>query len=450
MPYRYATAALVKDGRKRIVLAWSMYDFANSAYTTLVVTFIYATFFTKLMAEDDVEGTALWSRGVTITAIVVAVLSPFAGAVADRGGLRKVFLGVCTLVCIVASVLLFFPLPYAAATKDGGASQAMIALVFFVIGNIAFEMCQVFYNAFLPDIADSSKIGRVSGYGWALGYVGGLVCMVVAFVGFVFPETPWFGLSKDDGENVRATNVLVGVWFAVFAIPMFLWVKEDRSRAEASRKGVIAKSIAQIIETFRQIRPYRQVVRLLIARLVYNDGLVTIFAFGGIYASAVFDFTFEEVMIFGIVLNVTAGIGAFAMGFLDDKIGGKWTILITLIGLALATVLAMTTTSRTGFWIAGIVVGLLSGPNQAASRSLLARFVPPDKENEFFGFFALSGKATAFLGPLLFGIMTQVFADAPFDSQRAGIGVIVVFFALGAVLLLAVNEREGTKAARGE
>jgi MFS transporter, UMF1 family len=425
-----------------------MYDFANSSYTTLVVTFIYATFFTKLMAEDDVVGTALWSRGVTITAVVVAVLSPFAGAIADRGGLRKALLGLCTIVCVVATVLLYFPMPYATATAGGGASHAAFALALFVAGNIAFEMSQVFYNAFLPDIADSARIGRVSGYGWALGYVGGLLCMVVAFAGFVFPDAPWFGLSKDDGENVRATNLLVAAWFAVFAIPMFLWVKEDRTRAETSRRGLFAKSFRQIVQTFRQIRPYRQIVRLLLARLIYNDGLVTIFAFGGIYASTVFDFTFEEVMIFGIVLNVTAGIGAFAMGFLDDKIGGKWTIFITLVGLAIATVLAMTATSREGFWIAGIVVGLLSGPNQAASRSLLGRFVPPDKENEFFGFFALSGKATAFLGPFFFGVLTEAFSGGPFEPQRAGIAVVFVFFVVGGLLLLTVDEKAGRLAAR--
>jgi len=423
---------------RRVVFAWSFYDFANSAFTTMVVTFVYAAFFTKLMAADEIEGTALWSRGVTVTALTVALLSPVLGAIADRGGYRKALLALSTTVCVVATALLYFPEPHAALAARGLPDEAVLALACFVVANVAFEMANVFYNAFLPDIATAERIGRVSGYGWALGYVGGLLCMVVAFVGFVFPEAPWFGLTKEANENIRATNILVAIWFAVFSVPLFLWVREDRSRAEPSRRGVVAASLRQLAGTFRQMRPYRQVVRLLLARLVYNDGLVTIFAFGGVYAAGTFGFSFQEIMVFGIVLNVTAGVGAFLMGFLDDRIGGRLTILISIAGLAIASAIAFVAPDKTTFWIAGILVGVFSGPNQAASRSLLGRFVPADKENEFFGFFAFSGKATAFLGPFLFGVLTEAFG-----TQRAGIVTVVAFFVLGGLLLLRVDEREG-------
>ncbi|MFB0517550.1 MAG: MFS transporter [Candidatus Neomarinimicrobiota bacterium] len=418
---------------RRAVFAWCMYDFGNSAFTTLVVTFIYATYFTKAIAPDEITGTALWSWGVTITALTVAFLSPLLGALADRGGYRKLFLLLATAICVAGSIMLFKPLP----------GEITITLVWFVLANIAFEMGGVFYNAFLPDIAPQDHIGRVSGYGWSLGYIGGLLAMFIAMIGFVNPEVPWFGFAKEAGENIRATNLLVAGWFAFFSIPIFLWVKEDKSRISPPEESIYEAAWKQLMETFRHIRKYRQVVRFFIARMIYNDSLVTIFAFGAIYAAGTFDFTIEEIMIFGVALNVAAGIGAFIMGFMDDILGGKRTIQVSLIGLILATVVAALTASRLVFWIAGIVIGLLVGPNQAASRSLMGRFSPPDKKNEFFGFFAFSGKATAFIGPFLFGRFTALF-----DSQRAGVWIVALLFIIGALLLLTVNEREGMQAAR--
>jgi UMF1 family MFS transporter len=409
-----------------------MYDFGNSAFTTLVVTFIYATYFTKAIAPDEVSGTVLWSRGVTITALAVAFLSPLLGALADRGGYRKLFLLVTTAICVVGSIFLYGPQP----------GQITAALVWFVIANIAFEMGNVFYNAFLPDIAPQDRIGRVSGYGWSLGYIGGLVAMFIALIGFVNTDVPWFGLTKELGQNIRATNLLVAVWFAVFSIPIFLWVKEDKSRISPADQSIPKEAWAQLKGTFQQVRKYRQVVRFLISRMIYNDGLVTIFAFGGIYAAGTFDFTMEQIMIFGVVLNISAGIGAFLFGFLDDKLGGKRTVMVSIAGLVIATLAAASTGSATVFWLAGIGIGLLVGPNQAASRSLLGRFTPADKENEFYGFFAFSGKATAFIGPLLFGLCTDVF-----NTQRAGVWVVMVLFLIGGVLLFSVNEKEGKEAA---
>ncbi|MDX1546323.1 MAG: MFS transporter, partial [Rhodothermales bacterium] len=322
--------------------------------------------------------------------------------------------------------------------------EVLFALVVFTIANIAFEMAMVFYNAYLPDLATQDQIGRISGYGWALGYVGGLLCMVVGLFAFVQTDAPLFGFSTDDGENVRATNLLVAAWFAVFGLPMFLWVK-DRPAPKRPRSGsVIRQANRQFVDTFNELRSrYRQIFRLLVARLIYNDGLITIFAFGGIYAQGTFGFTIEEIFVFGIVLNVAAGLGAFAFGFLDDRLGGKTTILISLVGLFFAALLAVLTPSRLGFWIAAIIVGLLAGPNQSASRSLMGRFVPAAKENEFYGFFAFSGKATAFLGPFLLGRFTALF-----ESQRAGVATVLLFFLLGGLLLLAVNEKEGIRLAQ--
>jgi UMF1 family MFS transporter len=419
-------------GSASAIWSWALYDFANSPFTTLVVTFVYATYFTQAIAPDAISGTELWSRAVSITALIIAIGSPLLGALADRGGYRKLFFLITVIVCIVATVALYRALP----------GQVMLALTLFVIANVAFEFSEVFYNAFLPDLAPPQRIGWVSGLGWALGYIGGLLALAIALVALIQPEQPWFGFSKDLGENIRATNLVVAVWLAVFTIPMLVWVHEDKSRVSRGG-GIVAASFAQLMRTFSEVRKYRHMVRFLLARLLYNDGLVTVFAFGGIFAAETFGFTLQQVLVFGIVINLAAGIGAFGMGYLDDRIGGKRTIIISLFGLIGATVLAMLATSQAAFWVAGILIGIFAGPNQSASRSLMARFVPDDMENEFFGFFAFSGKLTAFLGPLMLGVLT-----AWSGSQRVGVSAVIVLLIAGMVLLFSVDEREGSQVRR--
>jgi UMF1 family MFS transporter len=418
---------------KKAVFAWTMYDFANSAYTTLIVTFIYATYFVKAIAPDEIIGTALWSRGVTITALTVAILSPILGAMADEGGYRKRFLLVTTVVAVIGSMMLYTVMP----------GQTLKALFWFVVGNIAFEMGMVFYNAYLPDIAPPDKIGRISGYGWGLGYIGGLLAMFIAMIGFVNTQTPWFGFSTEAGENIRATNLLVGCWFALFSIPLFLFLSDKKPEVKESLLRHLRVTLKELINTFHEIRTYRQIVKFLLARLIYNDGLITIFAFGGIYAAGTFHFTFQEIMIFGVVLNIAAGLGALAMGFLDDKLGGKKTIQISLFALIAASVAAIVSPNKMLFWAAGIVIGIFSGPNQAASRSLMGRFIPKSKENQFYGFFAFSGKFTAFMGPFFLGLLTEIF-----DSQRVGVSVVVLFFVIGSLILRSVDENEGMALAK--
>jgi len=414
---------------RKAIFGWAMYDFANSAFTTLVVTFIYATYFTKAIANDEITGTVLWSRAVTISAVAVALLSPILGALADQGRHRKQLLFFCTAAAVASTAMLYTPLP----------GQTLRALLWFGIANTAFELGYVFYNAFLPDIAPPDKIGRISGLGWGLGYLGGLAAMFVAMVCLVNPATPWFGFSRELGQNIRATNLLVAVWFGLFSLPLFFFVK---ARATAGQIR-LPDAFRQLKTTFHEIRHFKQIVRFLAAHLLYNDGLITIFAFGGIYAAGTFQFTFREIMLFGIVLNITAGIGALAAGFIDDRLGGKATIQLSLAGLAAASLLAVFAQNKPHFWVAGIIIGICSGPNQAASRSLMARFVPNERESQFFGFFSFSGKITAFLGPFFLGLLTDLF-----DSQRLGVSAVILFFVLGAVLLAGVDEQEGMAVAR--
>ncbi len=410
------------------VFSWALFDFANSAFTTLVVTFIYSTYFAKSIAPTIEIGTHYWSLAIGGSAVFIAVLSPIMGTLADQSGHRKRYLAATTIVGIVVTSCLFFPLP----------GQVLLALTLFVAANVSIEMAQVFYNAYLPEISNKDNVGRISGYGWGLGYVGGLLCLGVALFLLVRPETPIFGLSKEGGQNIRATNLLVAGWFAVFCIPTFLCLRDRGAPRRSKDGGIFLQTINELKHTVRNLRSYRQIVRFLIARLFYNDALVTLIGFGGIYAAGTFGFTFEEILIFGIVLNVAAALGASAFGFVDDRIGGKRTVMLSIIGFVIATVAVILTHSKAVFWAAGVLMGILIGPNQSASRSLFARFVPSSKETEFFGFFALSGKLTAFMGPLLLGILTRVF-----ESQRVGFSVIIVQFLIGLSILLTVNEREG-------
>ena len=253
------------------------------------------------------------------------------------------------------------------------------------------------------------------------------------------------GLKLDNAELSNRFDAAQNALRKMTAKTYALLAEDDSPAALEQIAGSMGDALpawSQLAETLRGVRQYRQAVRFLIARMIYNDGLVTVFAFGGIYAAGTFGFSFEEIMIFGIVMNVAAGLGAFAFGYLDDILGGKRTIAISLIGLIFASLLAVFAASKLLFWISGVIIGLLVGPNQAASRSLMARFSPPNKKNELFGFYAFSGKATAFIGPFLLGATTQVFG-----SQRVGMGVVAFLFILGSLLLLRVDEGAGIAAA---
>lgn len=402
------------------------------------MTFIYSTYFVEYMSGSERTLGSVWTNAVAVTAIVVALLSPLLGAIADRGGYRKRFLLFFSGTCVIATAGLAFVEP----------GRYQLAIVVFVVANVAFEMGSAFYDSFLPDLVPRERIGRVSGLGWGLGYVGGIFALLVALYGFVQTGSPLFpmiggllGLTTEGGAHVRATALLVAVWFAVFTIPFLLLVPEPGVVRRVAGGRAVVEGFQQLAGSFRQIRKYRQIVRLILARLIYNDGLVVIFGLGAVFAQQVYGFATDEIIIFGIVLNIAAGLGAISFGFLDDRIGGRNTILASLVGLAAAGTLAILGGSRTTFWLAAIVVGLLAGPNQSASRSLLGRFVPDDKEAEFYGFFAFSGKATAFLGPLLYGALTTMAG-----TDRAGMSVTVVFFIVGGLLLLRVDEREGIAA----
>ena len=433
-----------KPGQTRRIAAWASYDWANSAFTTIVVTFLYAEYFRSAIVPDvpgGVSGSSIWAWAVSASAVFVALLSPIVGAMADRGGRRRFYLIISTLVCVVFTVALGLVAP---STPNA----VLLAVLFFVIANSAFDIGGVFYNSFLPVVAPPEKMGTVSGIGWGVGYMAGLVAMCIALFGFIgFGETidPWFSLPTENGLNFRAPLFLVAAWFALFSIPIFLFVKDEGP----ARKGVrVGEAIAELRSTFREVRRYRETAKFLLARLVFNDGLVTIFAMSSIYMGAVFGMELGEIMMVGIAINLLAGLSAFAFGFVDDKIGGKRTIFISVVALGIAVTIAALAPTKGWFWVSAVLIGLFAGPNQAASRSLMSRFVPDHQQAEFFGFFSFSGKATAFIGPFLFGWLTTLFRSESFHSERIGISALILMFAVGGLLLWTVNEAEGIRAAK--
>ena len=409
------------------IAGWCLYDWANSAFPTVVSTFVFAAYFTKGVAASETEGTYLWGNAVAVAAVCIALLSPALGAIADRTGRRKPWLGVFTAVCILATAALWTVRPDQADVPR--------ALLLVVLATIAFEFAGMFYNAMLPAVAPPGRMGRVSGIGWGVGYLGGLTCLVVALFGLVQADPPPFGLDPGAAEPVRATVLLVAIWFALFALPIFAMVPEDRSAAGEPVRQAVRGGLAQLWSTLRRLDPHSPVARYLAAHMLYADGLTTLFTFGGIYAAGTFGMDFSEIIVFGIALNLTAGAGAIAFGWIDDRVGPKRAILAALAGLMLFGGLALVAPDKTWFWVAGMAMGTFMGPAQAASRTLMAKLAPADQRAEMFGLYALSGKATNFAGPLALG-----WATLAFDSQRAGMATILVFLAAGLALLLTVRE----------
>ncbi len=412
------------EGR-RALFSWCLFDWANSAFPTVITTFVFATYFTTTVAESTIAGTAAWGHAQSLAALIIALLGPALGAIADRGGRRKPWLLAFTVLCVAACVGLWFTQP------ERG--DVIWALTFVVLGTVGFEIGMVFYNALLPEIAAPERLGRLSGWGWGMGYAGGLACLSVALMGFIQTDAPWFGLAAGTAEPVQATTLLVAAWVSLFALPLFLWTP-DKPRGERTMEA-LRNGLVTLVNTLCNIRQYAQTSRFLLARMIYIDGLNTLFAFGGIYAAGTFGMALEEVILFGIAINVTAGIGAACFAWLDDNIGPKRTILIALGGLIGFGGALLLASGKVWFWALALPLGLFVGPAQAASRSFMAHLAPPHMRAEMFGLFAFSGKVTAFLGPLFLA-----WATLAFDSQRAGMATIIVFLAVGFVLLLPLRD----------
>ena len=406
--------------------AWCTYDWANSAFPTVIVTFVFSAYFTKTVASSVEEGTGLWGLTLSLSAIVIAALSPVLGAAADQKVQRKTYLAFLTAICIICTALLWFVKP----SND----SMILALVLFAVANVAFEIGVVFYNSLLPGLVPKTHLGRLSGWGWGLGYAGGLVALAIILFFFIKPSTPPLSLNKDAAEHIRIVGPLVAIWFAIFSIPLFIFVPEKQVRKHLSATSVMSAGLKSMLHTFKTLKNGGPLARFFIARMFYTDGLNTLFAFGGIYAVGTFGLTFESLIIFGVAMNISAGLGSVLFSWIDDYFGSKETVLVAIIAILILGIPLLIITSVKLFWFFALLLGLFIGPAQSASRTILAKLAPDEKIGEMFGLFAFSGRITAFIGPSILALATMVFS-----SQRVGMATILMFVGIGGAILITVK-----------
>ncbi len=437
--------------------SWGFYDWANQPYFTIVGTAVFGPYFVRDFIGDPVLGQEIYGYIIAIAGIGVALLSPVLGAIADAAGRRKPWIFVLSIVFVIALASLWYSPP-------GAPNGIFTVALGLIVASITMELCVVFNNSMLPDVAPANRIGTLSGFGFGIGYVGGFIALAILLLAFSLPATsdiaflpdaPLFGLDPEQGEHDRIVAPFSALWYIIFAVPFFLFTP-DRARRGRSASAAVREGLGQLLQTIIKARNYKNILLFLLARMTYADGLSAMFSFGGIYAAGIFGWSGTTTGLFVLILIVFATVGAFVGGWLDDKIGSKPTLYIALAFLLVGVTGSMSITSDTilffvpavgvdpgaplqsvpelTYLLFGILIGFGSGPTSAASRSLMSRLSPNGMETEFFGLYALSGKATAFIAPLMIAIFTGMF-----HSQRAGMLVIIVMIVSGFLLLIPVR-----------
>lgn len=452
-----AEAQEPRPAPRRALVSWVLFDWSAQPYYTLVLTFLFAPYFVNAVAATPAHGQALWGYAAAAAGVLIALGSPFLGALADGRGARKPWIATFSVFLVASLAALWFAVPGA------DSSTILLVLLAFVVATAMAEFTTVFTNAMMPTLVPPSQLGRLSGTGWAVGYAGGLLSLAV-MAGLIvtdpttgrtlFGLEPILALDQTAREGDRLVGPFAALWFALFMIPFFLFVPD---RAHVAPSATRRPALAELWETIRGLPSHRDMLLFLIARMLYADGLSAIFAFGGIYGASVFGWGAMELGIFGIVLTLTGVFGALIGGVLDDRVGSKRVIMVSLVLLLIGAfgilsvdpnhVLYVTEVapkvagsapfSSTGelvFLAFAMLVGLVAAPVQAASRALLARLAPPERMTQYFGLFAFSGKVTAFLAPLLVAVVTQ-----GTGSQRLGMASIAVFLVAGLLLMLPVQ-----------
>ena len=398
---------------KSKIFVWTLFDFANTSFSVIIVTVVFSKYFSNQVAGGQ---NWIWGLAVSVSMVIAAFLSPPLGAIADVSRNRKRFLLIFTLLSVSCTLLMFFV----------QAGDILLGFSLFVFANIGFEAGLVFYDAFLPNLTDKKNFGRVSGYGFAMGYIGALAVLLIVM--FMLPESS----SPDYYFYIRLTFVVAALFFFVFSIPLFLFLKEPQT-SEIIKIDLIKNGISKSFETLKNIffrKKYPAISRFLFAFFLYNDAIITIIAFASIFASNVLNMTDEQVIIFFVIVQSTAILGSFIFGIISDHIGPKKTISITLVIWIIVAAGAFFVQTVSEFYIVGLLAGLAIGSSQSCSRSLMALLTPKDREAEFFGFYdGLFGKSSAVVGPLIYGIVSDI------SSERIAVLVIGVFFIIGFFVL---------------
>ena len=443
--------------RRAAVVSWIFFDWAAQPYFTLITTFVFAPYFTSHVASDPASGQSLWGFATAAAGLMIALMSPVLGAIADASGRRKPWIAAFGALLVIGSCLMWFG-------KPGDPKVIPPLLLAYSIATVGAEFATVFNNAMMPSLVPPDQIGRLSGTGWATGYVGGILSLILV-LGFLAasPDTgrtlfgfmPLFGLDPVTHQGDRISGPLTGIWFIIFVLPMFILTPDYPARHSA--RDALREGLIELRQGLRELPKQKSMAAFLLANMIYTDGLVSLFAFGGIYAAGTFGWNTIQIGTFGILLAIAGTFGAWIGGKLDDKLGpkrvisGSMLILLLSIGaillvdkdsILLVKVAApaprgalFSGASERAYLVLGCLIGAAGGPLQAASRTLLIHMAPKDRIAQYFGLFALTGKVTSFVGPLLIGVITAVT-----ESQKAGMAVLVLFFAAGLMLLARVRD----------
>ncbi|WKZ68309.1 MAG: MFS transporter [Melioribacteraceae bacterium] len=414
------------------IFIWTLFDLANTSYSIVVVTFLFAVYFKETVAAGQPIGDLYWSIGTSASMIIVAFISPILGAIADYSAGKKRFLLFFTLLCILSTSLLYFV----------GEGDIFWAVLLFILANIGFEAGLVFYDAFLPEITTPKNYGRVSGYGFAMGYIGSLASLALAF--------PFI-----QNEMIRETFPISALFFFLFAIPLFIFLKDSRKDV-IHTESFASIGFKRVWNTLSHLKNYKNLATFLIAYFFYIEGVNTIIFFSGNYASTTLNFSMMELITFFLIVQTTAILGSVTFGILADSVGQKKSIVLSLIIWIFTILLAFMTSSpdaylvryftayfnsdvvtvqKDAFYVIGLLAGSVMGATQSTSRSLMSKLTPPDRKTEFFGFYSFFGKSSAILGPLVFGIISFTTG-----SQRAAILSIGAFFVVGLWILSMVKD----------
>ena len=411
---------------KREVFAWAMYDFANSGYTTVVLTAVFNAYFVSVIAQKAEWATFAWTAMLAVSYLAVMIAGPFVGAYADAHAAKKRVLFIATIGCVISTGLLFW----------AGPGDYVWVAVFIIVSNFCYAIGENITAAFLPELARPEALGKVSGWGWSWGYVGGLVALGLCLAWIMTASSR----GQPTSEAVPATNLITAAVYALGASLTFLWLKERAVPVAANDSG--ERAVARLMRTAREASRYRDLLRVFLCGTCYQAGVATVITLAAIYAQEVMGFSTQDTLILVLVVNVTACIGAFGFGYVQDIIGKKRALAITLVGWALMVVFAWFAVTPPLFWVAANLAGICMGSSQSAGRALVAFFSPPDRAAEFFGLWGVATRLSAILGPLTYGVISWVSGG----NHRLAMLITGVFFIAALVVLIGVDEARGRQA----
>lgn len=423
------------SARRRTIASWALWDWGSASFNAVIVTFVFAPYLTNGVATDETTGSSQLGVALGVAGVLIAVLAPAAGIRADAGARHRFWLGFHTAIVVLSMFGLFF--------VEDSPEFMLLGLILMAVGSVFFELAEVSYNGILVRISTRETVGRISGLGWGLGYIGGLVLLVLLLVTLVQPEVGLFGATDEGGMRYRLVAVVSALWFAVFAVPVLVYAPKPHEDEVRALKQETPNRLLAFLSAYRQLgarlrdmwRHDRRTLHFFIASAVFRDGLAAIFAFAGVLAAGSYGFDGTQTILLGVAANIVAGVGAIAAGFLDDKVGAKRVMVVGLACLVLAGLPIAFSDSVTVFWVCALTMCLFVGPVQSSSRTFLARITPPGREGENFGLYATTGRAVSFLGPFAFATAISLFG-----YQRAGALGIVLVLLVGLAILIPLKE----------